>query len=305
MVLWEFGGVPGHLKWVKKAVKDYNATHKDIQIELEFRDWATQRESLISTTISGEGPDIIRVHHKYSVEFGELGGLYPLDNFEDFPQIKERILDNVWEQVSFEGKHYGLPVTMLPFIMAVNKGILDEHGLEIPQTWEEVKEIGPVLKADGMLRLIEEYRKAGKIRFVGLTGHTHPANFTRMIGEYEFDTILNPVGAMNRVWNDFTQTSLAAARAKGMGTIGMKVMAYGQVPPEDKALYLRYAMSQAIDVAIVGMDTIAQVEENAGVADGFAPLTEEEERELLERALALVPTIQKELWWLPEQRVAG
>ncbi|MBT4500628.1 MAG: aldo/keto reductase [Gemmatimonadetes bacterium] len=173
------------------------------------------------------------------------------------------------------------------------------HAIDQDDTLEEV------LKADGMLRLIEEYREAGKIRFVGLTGHTHPANFTRMIGEYEFDTILNPVGAMNRVWNDFTQTSLAAARAKGMGTIGMKVMAYGQVPPEDKALYLRYAMSQAIDVAIVGMDTIAQVEENAGVADGFAPLTEEEERELLERALALVPTIQKELWWLPEQRVAG
>lgn len=150
VVLWEFGGVPGHLEWVKKAVKDYNATHKDIQIELEFRDWATQRESLISTTISGEGPDIIRVHHKYSVEFGELGGLYALENFEDFPQIKERILDNVWEQVEFEGKHYGLPVTMLPFIMAVNKGILDAHGLEIPRTWDEVKEIGPTLKADGI-----------------------------------------------------------------------------------------------------------------------------------------------------------
>lgn len=150
VVLWEFGGVPGHQEWVKQAVKDYNATHKEIQIELEFRDWATQRESLISTTIIGSGPDIIRVHHKYAVEFGELGGLYALDNFPDFPQIKERILDNVWEQVKFEGKHYGLPVTMLPFIMAVNKPILDRHGLEIPRTWEEMKAMGPVLKESGI-----------------------------------------------------------------------------------------------------------------------------------------------------------
>lgn len=177
--------------------------------------------------------------------------------------------------------------------------LVQVHAIDQDGTLEEV------LKADGMLRLIEEYREAGKIRFVGLTGHTHPANFTRMIGEYEFDTILNPAGPMNAVWNDFTQTSLAAARAKGMGTIGMKVMAYGQAPPEDKPLYLRYAMSREIDVAIVGMDTIAQVEENAGVADRFAPLTEAEERSLLERTLALVPTIQKELWWLPEQRLAG
>ena len=96
MVLWEFGGVPGLREWVQQAVADFNAARSDIQIELEFRDWATQRESLISTTIVGDGPDIVRVHHKYSVEFGELGGLYALENFPDFPQVKERVLDNVW-----------------------------------------------------------------------------------------------------------------------------------------------------------------------------------------------------------------
>ena len=150
VVLWEFGGVPGHREWIKQAVEKYNATHRDIQVEMEFRDWATQRESLISTTIVGAGPDLIRVHHKYSVEFGELGGLYALENFPDFPQIKERILDNVWEQVEFDGKHYGLPVTMLPFIMAVNQEILDVHGLEIPQNWKEMRAMGPALKESGV-----------------------------------------------------------------------------------------------------------------------------------------------------------
>lgn len=150
VVLWEFGGVPGHREWVKKAVKNYNAAHRDIQIELEFRDWATQRESLISTTIIGEGPDLIRVHHKYAVEFGELGGLYPLENFPDFPQIKEKILDNVWEQVEFKGKHYGLPTIMLPFVMAVNRQLLEEYGLAIPTTWEEMMAMGPVLKEHGI-----------------------------------------------------------------------------------------------------------------------------------------------------------
>ena len=87
VVLWEFGGVPGLREWVRQAVEDFNATQSDIHVELEFRDWATQRESLISTTIVGDGPDIVRVHHKYSVEFGELGGLYALENFPDFPHF--------------------------------------------------------------------------------------------------------------------------------------------------------------------------------------------------------------------------
>jgi len=150
VVLWEFGGLPGMQEWVKAAVERFNAERDDIQIELEFRDWATQRESLISTTILGDGPDIIRVHHKYSVEFGELGGLYALENFDDFPSVKSLILDNVWDPVSYEGKHYGVPVTMLPFILAVNRDILSKHGLEIPQNWEELKAMGPLLKKHGI-----------------------------------------------------------------------------------------------------------------------------------------------------------
>ncbi len=150
VVLWEFGGVPGVIEWSKQAVERFNAERDDIQIELEFRDWATQRESLISTTILGEGPDIVRVHHKYSVEFGELGGLYALESFADFPAVKERILDNVWEPVAYGGKHYGLPVTMLPFILAVNRVILDENGAHIPNTWEEMRAMGPGLKEAGI-----------------------------------------------------------------------------------------------------------------------------------------------------------
>lgn len=150
VVLWEFGGLPGMQEWVKAAVERFNAERDDIQIELEFRDWATQRESLISTTILGDGPDIIRVHHKYSVEFGELGGLYALENFDDFPSVKSLILDNVWDPVSYEGKHYGVPVTMLPFILAVNRDILSKHDLEIPQNWEELKAMGPLLKKHGI-----------------------------------------------------------------------------------------------------------------------------------------------------------
>lgn len=170
---------------------------------------------------------------------------------------------------------------------------------------DQEESLDQVLQSDGMLRLIEEYRDAGKVRFVGLTGHTHPARFTRMLNEYDFDTILNPAGPVNAVWNDFTRTSLAAARARGMGTIGMKVMAYGQAPAADRARYVQYAMGQNVDVAIVGMDSVEQVEANVAAAEAFAPLAEAEERALLRRALELVPQVKKELWWLPEERVVS
>ncbi|MEE3234455.1 MAG: sugar ABC transporter substrate-binding protein [Candidatus Latescibacterota bacterium] len=150
VIIWEFGGLPGMQAWTKQAVGGFNASRDDIEIELEQRDWATQRESLISTTILGDGPDIVRVHHKYSVEFGQLGGLYPLDSFADFPKVKDLILDNVWEQVSYDGRYYGVPVTMAPFILAVNTSILSENGLEVPETWEDFEELGNFLAKKGI-----------------------------------------------------------------------------------------------------------------------------------------------------------
>ena len=98
--MWMFGGVEEQDRWLRQAVNRFNAAQDNIHVDYENRDWATQRESLITSTIAGEGPDIIRVHHKYSVEFGELGGLYALERFADFPQVKARILDNLWEHVA-------------------------------------------------------------------------------------------------------------------------------------------------------------------------------------------------------------
>jgi multiple sugar transport system substrate-binding protein len=144
--MWMFGGSTEQNAWVRQEVEQFNAAQDEIALDFETRDWATQRESLITATIAGAGPDIIRVHHMYSVEFGELGGLYPLDGFADFPAAKERILDNLWEHVAYDGQHYGLPILILPFVLAVNKDLLNRNGLEIPLTWEDMMAMGPVLK---------------------------------------------------------------------------------------------------------------------------------------------------------------
>lgn len=175
--------------------------------------------------------------------------------------------------------------------------LMQLHAIDQDGTLDEV------LKSGGALRIIEEYREAGRIRFVGLTGHTNPDAFVKAIGDYDFDTVLNAMGVVNAVWNDFAGKTIPAARSKGMGVIGMKVMAYGKAPAADRSLYLRYALGRPVDVAIVGMDTVEQVEANVRVAEAFEPLSKAEEEGVLERALAFIPGVKEDLWWLPEQRM--
>ena len=148
--MWQFGGVPGYREWVREAVEHFNATHDDIAIELDMRDWDAQRECLISATIVGEGPDIITVHHKYAVEFGRLGGLVPLERFAGFDKAATRFFPNTLEQVAFEDKHYGIPVLMLPFVLAVNADLMKQHGQSVPETWDDFLAVGSVLRENGV-----------------------------------------------------------------------------------------------------------------------------------------------------------
>ncbi len=84
------------------------------------------------------------------------------------------------------------------------------------------------------------------------------------------------------------------ANARGVATVGMKVMGLGVLAPfYEKAL--RYTLSLPISTAIVGMETMEQLKKNLTVAENFKPLTDEERLELLREIMPLaIP--QKVMW---------
>ena len=96
---------------------------------------------------------------------------------------------------------------------------------------------------------------------------------------------------------------------RALGKTGIEVTALGLggacwnlVDDDQEAVAV---VHRAIDRGITYLDTVEQVEENVRVAESFVPLGVEEERALLARALELVPGIHRELWWLPEERIAS
>jgi predicted aldo/keto reductase-like oxidoreductase len=83
----------------------------------------------------------------------------------------------------------------------------------------------------------------------------------------------------------FLDGTLPAARRKGLGIIGMKVMGASNyiyrelgITPE---LLIRYALSQPISVAIVGCSTPEEVQTLADVGRSFTPMTAEEQEKLI------------------------
>ena len=73
----------------------------------------------------------------------------------------------------------------------------------------------------GAIEAAEEAKQAGKVRFVGLTGHHDPAILTAAMDRYAFDCVLVPVNPADPARLPFITTVIPAARARGMGVMGL------------------------------------------------------------------------------------
>jgi len=151
------------------------------------------------------------------------------------------------------------------------------------RTDEDVKEIfGP----RGALEAFREARDKGLVRFLGVTGHHDPLITKRCIELFDFDTVLIPVNPAEPFYKSYIDTVIPPAHQKGMGIIAMKVYFRGfaaRIPGfAGMGPFFHFALSQPVTTAVIGCDTIEQLEENVGFASSFVPMPEKEQTELLE-----------------------
>jgi aryl-alcohol dehydrogenase-like predicted oxidoreductase len=143
------------------------------------------------------------------------------------------------------------------------------------------------LAPDGTLSALEEARRQGMTRFVGITGHARPWVLARALERYAFDTVLVALGPVDRLVNGPEDIVLPVAQAKQAGVIAMKVYGHGEL--KQRELALRYALNlPGVSLAIVGMNDESQIDENVRLAEGLAPLAEGELEALLREAKGLL-----------------
>lgn len=137
-----------------------------------------------------------------------------------------------------------------------------------------VKEFQQIIGEDGAYRAALEARDAGKIRFIGITGH-RPELLARWVSKYDFDQVLFHLNLAQPFALD---ELIPAAADRDMLRVAMKPLSGGFIQPVDKAI--RYPYSQDVHTIISGMTSAAEVKENlAAMAKGV----EQEEKDELER----------------------
>jgi len=138
------------------------------------------------------------------------------------------------------------------------------------------------VRLGGPLEALIEAREAGKIRNIGMTGHTFPSILVAALKRFDFDTFLVPLNIVER---EPLAELIPLAIEKNVGITIMKPVATGLLPAP---LALKWLMNQDIAVAVPGATTVAEMEENVsiGALDDYT-LTAQEESEVASWALKL------------------
>ena len=148
------------------------------------------------------------------------------------------------------------------------------------------EDISAVSAPGGALEAFREAKENGLVRFIGVTGHEDPAILQRCLEIADFDTVLMPVNPAEPHYLNFITDLMPYALQEGMGIIAMKVYFRGLAAriPDAGSMesFYRFALSHPVTLGIIGCDTIAQLEENVGLARSFSPIDEDKMNALVD-----------------------
>lgn len=146
----------------------------------------------------------------------------------------------------------------------------------------------------GTIEALEEARKAGKVRFIGFTGHKDPLVHLRMLDtakqhNFHFDAVQMPLNVMDAHFRSFSHNVVPRLVEEKIGVLGMKPIGSGIILESHTATpveCLHYAMSLPTSTVINGMDSMELLKQGLNAARTFKPLGKTEMAALLQKTAA-------------------
>ncbi|MFH1918774.1 MAG: aldo/keto reductase [Planctomycetota bacterium] len=137
----------------------------------------------------------------------------------------------------------------------------------------------------GMLKAALEAKKAGKVRYIGFTGHKDIDHHLGMLATpADWDTAQMPTNLLDPHYRSFQEKVVPECNRRNIGVIGMKALSAGHIPDElgfTAEVCRRYALSLPISTLVCGITSRKELRQDLAVARNYKPLTEAELRDLL------------------------
>lgn len=161
----------------------------------------------------------------------------------------------------------------------------------------------------GTMEALKEAKQAGKIRFIGFTGHKDPMVHLRMLETakthgFRFDTVQMPLNVMDAHFRSFERNVLPVLKREGIGVLGMKPLGSGiilQSKTVSPIECLHYALNLPTSTVITGMDSMERLDQALEAIRTFKPMNKAEVAALLARTAQVASAGKYELFKTADQ----
>lgn len=146
-----------------------------------------------------------------------------------------------------------------------------------------------IFAEDGAQEALLEAKKAGKLRYIGFTGHKDPRIHLYMLevakeNGFTFDTVQMPVNVMDAHYRSFSKLVIPEAVSAGTAVLAMKTLANGSIVRSKTVTpieAIQYALHLQTSVAITGCDSMKILDQAIEAAETFKPFSEDALKALL------------------------
>src|SRR5881296_1517749 len=168
---------------------------------------------------------------------------------------------------------------------------LQTDRIDLLQFHEVIRDTDPdrIFAEGGAMEAVLQAQKAGKVRFIGFTGHKSPDIHLKMLATsskhgFTFDAVQMPLNVMDAHFNSFEKKVLPVLVRNDIGVLGMKPMG-DHIILESKTATpiecLHYAMNLQTSVVITGCDSMRILDQALQAARSFRPMKPAEVESLL------------------------
>src|ERR1700740_426871 len=163
--------------------------------------------------------------------------------------------------------------------------------IDLLQFHEVIRDNDPdrIFAPGGALEAVLEARKAGKVRYIGFTGHKSPDIHLKMLAtasahQFTFDAVQMPLNVMDHHFNSFETKGLTVLQKQNIGVLAMKPMGDHfilQSKTVTAVECLHYAMNLPTSVVITGCDSLKILQQALNAARSFQPMGKQKVAALL------------------------
>jgi aryl-alcohol dehydrogenase-like predicted oxidoreductase len=183
---------------------------------------------------------------------------------------------------------------------------LQTDRIDLLQFHEVIRDSDPdrVFADGGGMEAVLEAKKAGKIRYIGFTGHKSPDIHLKMLATaskhgFKFDAVQMPLNVMDAHFDSFEKKVLPVLTENGTGVLGMKpmgdhVILESKTATPTECLY--YSMNLPTSVVITGCDSMVILEQALHAARSFQPMDSSQVATLLAKTSKAAEAGQFELY---------